>query len=285
MDSIPDLVLRGSQPYDNFGLTVSGGDLNGDTFSDVVVGAPGDSGDGIARGKVCIYEGSMSPDSIPDSVILGYTDRTGLGSSLANAGNLNGDDMDDIVVADQAVLVSVWVYYGAPGFDTVPDALFREARQSVRVSSAGDVNTDGYDDIIVGEPYNSQGGVEAGKIHILTAHRVGVEESQSCRPRHFCFRVFPNPFSRGTTIHYWVPPNTRVWLRVYDSSGRGIRSLLSGVLEGGTRTVLWDGRDDVGREVPTGTYFLRLATRPVGESHRGQLIGTRTATNKVCLVR
>jgi len=68
----------------------------------------------------------------------------------------------------------------------------------------------------------------------------------------------PNPFSQRTLISYQFPTTGRVVLRVYDASGRVVKTLENGVQERGSYAVSWDGRDDKGRTVSNGVYFYRV---------------------------
>jgi len=68
----------------------------------------------------------------------------------------------------------------------------------------------------------------------------------------------PNPFSRRTQISYQFPKTGKVVLRVYDASGRVVKTLQNGMQERGSYTVSWDGRDDRGRTVANGVYFYRV---------------------------
>ncbi len=68
----------------------------------------------------------------------------------------------------------------------------------------------------------------------------------------------PNPFSQRTLISYQFPQAGRVVLRVYDASGRVVKTLQNGMQERGSHTVSWDGRDDKGRSVANGVYFYRV---------------------------
>jgi hypothetical protein len=71
-------------------------------------------------------------------------------------------------------------------------------------------------------------------------------------------RNYPNPFNPVTRIQFVLDRNTQVSLRVFDVQGRVARTLLDSYLTAGPRVVSWDGRDDHGRPLPSGTYFLRL---------------------------
>jgi flagellar hook assembly protein FlgD len=68
----------------------------------------------------------------------------------------------------------------------------------------------------------------------------------------------PNPFRATTTLHFAVAGGGAVRIRVYDVSGRAVRHLLAARVDDGEHRVTWDGRDDEGRPVRAGIYFLRL---------------------------
>jgi len=75
---------------------------------------------------------------------------------------------------------------------------------------------------------------------------------------------YPNPFNPSTTISYSVEISGDVDLKIYNMRGQVIRNLVSGVKPAGDYTVVWDGKDDFGRQVPSGHYFYRFKT---GERH------------------
>ncbi len=70
----------------------------------------------------------------------------------------------------------------------------------------------------------------------------------------------PNPFKSHTQISYALPTAGNVSLRVYDITGRTVRTLASGRQKAGFYSVSWDARDSHGRQVPYGVYFYRLDT-------------------------
>jgi hypothetical protein len=70
----------------------------------------------------------------------------------------------------------------------------------------------------------------------------------------------PNPFNPSTRIRFSLPARTRVLLRVYDVSGRLVRTLVEGVMDEGTKSVVWNGRNNEGRAVNSGVYFYTLQT-------------------------
>ena len=66
----------------------------------------------------------------------------------------------------------------------------------------------------------------------------------------------PNPFAESTELRLAVPARARGAVRVYDLSGKAVRTLKEGAFEPGEATLNWDGRDANGRAAPPGVYFL-----------------------------
>jgi hypothetical protein len=71
-------------------------------------------------------------------------------------------------------------------------------------------------------------------------------------------QVAPTPFSSQTVMTFAGAPGTEASLLIIDAGGRRIRSAWSGVLDGRVVSFVWDGRDDHGHEVASGTYLARL---------------------------
>jgi hypothetical protein len=87
----------------------------------------------------------------------------------------------------------------------------------------------------------------------------GVEDPPEDSVRRLALGNFPDPFNPVTQIRYELPHPGRVTLRIHDLSGRLIRELVGRQAHGeGSYTVPWDGRDNAGRSVVSGTYFCRL---------------------------
>jgi hypothetical protein len=78
----------------------------------------------------------------------------------------------------------------------------------------------------------------------------------------------PNPFERSTTIRFQLPWTADVQLKIYDVSGRLVRTLLSGPVASGARDATWNGLDESGRRVGAGVYLLRLETPGARETRR-----------------
>lgn len=79
----------------------------------------------------------------------------------------------------------------------------------------------------------------------------------------------PNPFHSRTSLAYELDAAGPVWHRLYDATGRAVRTLARGThREAGSHVVPWDGRDDDGRLVPSGVYFQHVASETGSASQR-----------------
>ncbi|MGD8778927.1 MAG: FG-GAP-like repeat-containing protein [Ignavibacteria bacterium] len=167
MDNIADVELRGSGTY---GLrVVPAGDVNNDGCDDVLVGKVGDDYDGIP-GRAYLYFGSPGDamDATADITFVDYDiDEFSIG--LSTAGDVNKDGYDDIMIGATQDYGpgAVRVYFGAEGtsMDNVADIEFVRGNNSFDSFGTdlaiGDLNGDGHNEIIVGDPtYYEAGGVE-----------------------------------------------------------------------------------------------------------------------------
>jgi len=82
----------------------------------------------------------------------------------------------------------------------------------------------------------------------------------------------PNPFGMVTRVEYSIPESSPAVLRVYDTSGRVVRTLLRGVASVGSHEAVWDGSDDSGARLTSGVYFLRLSTNAESRISRVVLV-------------
>ncbi|KAA3660355.1 MAG: T9SS C-terminal target domain-containing protein [Calditrichaeota bacterium] len=74
---------------------------------------------------------------------------------------------------------------------------------------------------------------------------------------------YPNPFNPSTTIEYSLQKNSRVKITVFDILGRHVRTLVDGMQTTGTHTLQWNGRNDMGALVSSGSYFYVLESGAV----------------------
>lgn len=70
--------------------------------------------------------------------------------------------------------------------------------------------------------------------------------------------AYPNPFRDETTVKYSVSGSVQTEISVYNLRGQKVRSLVSGRKTAGDHSVLWDGKDDLGKPVSSGVYYIRM---------------------------
>ena len=80
--------------------------------------------------------------------------------------------------------------------------------------------------------------------------------------------VIPNPSSGSVEIRLSLSGPAPVHARLMDASGRVIREFEEGLMSVGDQRITWDGRDDLGRELPSGVYFCRVRVGEVTVAER-----------------
>lgn len=143
-------------------------------------------------------------------------------------------------------------------------------------NDAGQIENDIITDIAVDEENNRITGKVAHFSTILVAPTSSTPtavEDQSAPQAFALAQNVPNPFNPSTAITFSIPTAGMVKLAIYNVLGQEVRTLVHGTLGAGSRTVVWNGTDSLGRAVTSGVYFYRLE------------VGGLTATRKLLLVR
>ena len=72
------------------------------------------------------------------------------------------------------------------------------------------------------------------------------------------YQNYPNPFNPTTTIQYDLPISDKVILKVYNTLGQEVRTLVNEIQDAGRKSIIWDGLDNVETAVSSGVYVYRL---------------------------
>jgi hypothetical protein len=146
----------------------SAGDVNKDGYDDVIIGSPYYKNGQTNEGKAYLYLGSAAGITEPPAwAVESDTQFAIFGYSVASAGDINNDGYSDVIIGSPGQFAKVYVYLGsASGLALVPDWTAQGPGGSqfgYSVAGAGDVNGDGFDDIIVGDTYYSNGQNHEGR--------------------------------------------------------------------------------------------------------------------------
>ncbi len=191
--------LSGEAVFNEAGRSVASvGDINGDGYDDLIIGAPKNASNGsysgasyVVFGKASAFAANISLSTLDGTTgfrLIGAAAGDWAGWSVASAGDVNGDGFDDLIVGalhDDGVLSGTgYVVFGkAWAFDASLDLstldgttgfkLSTGGGRQLSVASAGDVNGDGYDDLIVGAYKADVTGVDSGAVYVVFGKESG----------------------------------------------------------------------------------------------------------------
>jgi hypothetical protein len=83
---------------------------------------------------------------------------------------------------------------------------------------------------------------------------------------------YPNPFNPNTTIAFNLPESQKVSLAIYDVQGKLIKTLINKTKQAGYHSVIWNGKDENGKEVSSGFYFYRIESENFSQSKKCLLL-------------
>lgn len=97
---------------------------------------------------------------------------------------------------------------------------------------------------------------------------LGVDDGPAYPVEAALLSSYPNPFNPATTIRFELPQAADIRVTIHDLLGQEIVRLVEGSLQAGSHRVVWDGKDQRGRSVPSGIYIARLITPEYARSIR-----------------
>jgi hypothetical protein len=199
LSASPATILNSSnQAGSLFGNSVStAGDVNGDGYSDILIAAYFYTSPTLFEGRVYGFYGSPAGISVTPNITLQGENQSEsyFGTSVASAGDVNADGFCDIIIGvygyDDGVNVDegrAYVYYGASaGLNAASVSVLDAANQfdtqfGSSVAGAGDINGDGYSDVVVGAPIYDDGFADEGKAFVFLGSPTGINSTAAFTP-------------------------------------------------------------------------------------------------------
>ena len=183
-------IAESNQVGAGFGIVSTAGDVNGDGYSDVIVGAFFYTNGEPAEGRAYVYHGSAAGLGTTESWTAESNQANAyFGASVSSAGDVNGDGYSDVIVGATAYDNGesnegrAYVYHGSATGLNATEAWTAESNQVGAafgiVSSAGDVNGDGYSDVIVAAWLYDDGESDEGRAYVYQGSATGLNASEA----------------------------------------------------------------------------------------------------------
>ncbi len=188
------LVASDARDGDGFGQVAGAGDVNADGYADLLVGAPSADGRLEDGGAAYVYLGSSGGvDASTEDLIVpaGHARGYYLGYSVTGAGDADGDGYDDVAASTPFTTTgSVYVFRGSSAgvdasteqelnpFDGAGDSWFGS-----RISGGGDLDGDGYDDLLVGAHADAETAQLAGAVYVFYGGSGGMDTAREQKVR------------------------------------------------------------------------------------------------------
>ena len=264
MDAVSDGAWLGEARDDWFGNSVAGpGDVDGGGRADVLVGAPYNDRGGSAAGAAYLFRGEDPPGSPPAAIYVGETPNAQFGWSVAGSGDGDGNGHPDVLVGARlqpsgalSAAGRIYLFEGGAPLSTTPiatvdgeaaDDWFGNSVDGAGRFFAGDLRAS-----LAGAPYNDAAASAAGRAYALGGASVTGVGAGALRPGAV-LSAGPSPATGSMTLRCTIPV---AGFEVLDLRGRLVRALPA-ASSAAVATAIWDARDDGGRAVAPGVYFVR----------------------------
>ncbi|MCX6638863.1 MAG: FG-GAP-like repeat-containing protein [bacterium] len=244
-------------------MSVAGIDFNHDGKKDLIVGND-EEYQPNHWGAIYVYWGGEQISNVPNKMLVSQFGE-GVGNGLLGC-DLNGDGYEDVASCCPGWnWGKTFIWLGGQYADTLYDCYIERSGYQNRFGASQiscDVNGDGVDDLIIGEPgyYFHQ-----GRIHVVlgdtSLHQsVGVKPENPLIPTNpqLSLRGYPNPFNNSITFKAEWAGNDIPVLEIINLKGEQIKKMF---FQRNQNMIEWDGSNSQGNECNSGIYLAKLSTK------------------------
>lgn len=253
------VVWLGDAPTYNAYMITSTDDIDGNGKPEFWIGGQ-DHLTGIST--FWAYESDGQNNYIPvASIELRYL--VSLNTNYLQASDIDNDGKEELIINIGNYLLVIKftgqpdqhnyeIYYAKIGELTEPTANFQPA-------TVYDLNDDGRKDILIPmDKYVNPNTIVFSYI-LVQDSITSVDEKTSANDNNFLLRLnYPNPFNSVTRIEFLLGKSENTTIKVYNSLGKEITTLVNEYLPSGKQAITWDGKDNNGNTVSSGVYFIQM---------------------------
>ena len=264
MDTTADRIFMPMYDEPLFGCIISNsGNLNGDLFNNFIISS---------LAFTYIY---LNLDSV---IIISHQQfERGSTTVAEGGGDINNDGFDDFIIGSETYknnnnspVGAAFVFYGNTLLDTIYDLKIEGDNPwgyfSIPSSIIGDINNDGYDDVLILEKQYPDNQNILGKLYIYSHKNItinNIETNNNYIPSEYSFlQIYPNPFNNMITIRFYLQEDSHICLSIYNYLGGKISTLEKRDYYRGNYQVQWNGTDIHSQAVASGIYFIELRVMP-----------------------
>ncbi|MCX6638864.1 MAG: FG-GAP-like repeat-containing protein [bacterium] len=270
----------GDTTNSGLGSSVTGVDFNHDGEKDLIVKNRYNQPP-YTPTEIFIYWGSTQISNTPDMIFTSQY-YEGYGGYLSGS-DLNSDGYEDIISCVSSFnWGKAFVWLGGQYADTLLDAYYTTSGYEAAFGTSHitcDVNGDGIDDLVIGEPgyyfYNYM--KRKGRVHVILGD-TSLHQSVAVKPEppilpidpKLAIKTYPNPFNSNINFELnWLGTEIPT-LEIYDLTGKKIKTI---TLKLNMKEATWDGTTDIGITCNSGIYFVKLSNK------------TQSVCKKIALVK
>jgi hypothetical protein len=199
-----------------------------------------------------------------DAKVTLYINKEGISAYLESRFDIRGAQIEFGNVINNPENLQINTDLGQGYYEKVNDIL-----RTVMYDRMGNKYIESGSHFMADMPFtiNNPNDITVDRIILVNTDRTKIERIQveiiygqtpSLPLNYILYQNYPNPFNPATTVRFQVPQTSNVTVDIYNMLGQKIRTLFQSQVQRGNYSVSWDGRNDAGVQMSSGTYIYRM---------------------------